>query len=312
MSYFTHLECSVPCGPPALDPRTRHHLCAVRRSPARPLRPRCRASWSRDSLRGREPNMWRYRELMPLFDGEIAGHARRRVHAAVSRAGARRDARPRSPLHQGRIAQPDQLVQGARPVGGDHARQVSRRDDDRAADRGQRRQRRGGVRGGRGSRLRGLHPEGRQAAVRRRVPPLRRQRDAGRWPDHRRRPPWRRKPAGRSAGTTSRRSRSRTASKARRRWPTSSPSRWTGAGPTGLSIRPAAAPAWSGCGRRSTRSSGSAGCRRASGRGWCRCRPRTARRSSARSSRAPRRRSRGKARRRSPTACACRARSATS
>src|SRR5207248_6543995 len=26
--------------------------------------------WSRDSLRGRAPNMWRYRELMPLFDGE--------------------------------------------------------------------------------------------------------------------------------------------------------------------------------------------------------------------------------------------------
>ena len=27
-------------------------------------------SWSRDSLRGRAPNMWRYRELMPVFDGE--------------------------------------------------------------------------------------------------------------------------------------------------------------------------------------------------------------------------------------------------
>src|SRR5205823_2541640 len=27
-------------------------------------------SWSRETLRGRVPNMWRYRELMPLFDGE--------------------------------------------------------------------------------------------------------------------------------------------------------------------------------------------------------------------------------------------------
>ena len=26
--------------------------------------------WSRDALAGREPSMWRYRELMPLFDGE--------------------------------------------------------------------------------------------------------------------------------------------------------------------------------------------------------------------------------------------------
>ena len=56
----------------------------------------------------------------------------------------------------------------------------------------------------------------------------------------------------------------------------------------------------------------SAGCRPAGGRGWCRCRPRAARRSCARSNRAPRRRSRGKTRRRSPTACACRGRSATS
>src|SRR5215831_5515457 len=27
-------------------------------------------AWSKSSLAGREPNMWRYRELMPLFDGE--------------------------------------------------------------------------------------------------------------------------------------------------------------------------------------------------------------------------------------------------
>ena len=70
MSYFTHLECSVPCGAPSLDPRQRHHLCSC----GAPLLARYdldRArGWSRDTLPGREPNMWRYRELMPLFDGE--------------------------------------------------------------------------------------------------------------------------------------------------------------------------------------------------------------------------------------------------
>jgi len=70
MSYFTHLECSVPCGAPALDPRAIHHLCAC----GAPLLARYdldkARAWSRDSLVGREPNMWRYRELLPLFDGE--------------------------------------------------------------------------------------------------------------------------------------------------------------------------------------------------------------------------------------------------
>ena len=70
MSFFIHLECSVPCGAPTLDARRRHHLCSC----GAPLLARYdldRArSWSRDSLKGREPNMWRYRELMPLFDGE--------------------------------------------------------------------------------------------------------------------------------------------------------------------------------------------------------------------------------------------------
>jgi threonine synthase len=70
MSYFTHLECSVPCGAASLDPHAIHHLCSCG-APllARYDLDRARA-WSRDSLAGREPNMWRYRELLPLFDGE--------------------------------------------------------------------------------------------------------------------------------------------------------------------------------------------------------------------------------------------------
>src|SRR5499427_3650939 len=70
MSFFTHLECSVPCGAPSLDPRSKHFLCTC----GAPLLARYdldrASSWSRDSLIGRAPNMWRYRELMPLFDGE--------------------------------------------------------------------------------------------------------------------------------------------------------------------------------------------------------------------------------------------------
>jgi len=70
MSYFTHLECSVPCGAPSLDPRENHHLCVC----GAPLLARYdldkARAWSRDSLAGREANMWRYRELLPLFDGE--------------------------------------------------------------------------------------------------------------------------------------------------------------------------------------------------------------------------------------------------
>jgi threonine synthase len=68
--FFSHLECSVPCGAPPLDPRARHNLCQC----GAPLVARydlaaaCR--WRPDSLRGRRPDMWRYRELMPLLHGE--------------------------------------------------------------------------------------------------------------------------------------------------------------------------------------------------------------------------------------------------
>src|SRR5579862_8706133 len=70
MSFFTHLECSVPCGAPVRDPRGRHFLCSCGMPlVARYDLDRARA-FRRDALAGRPPNMWRYRELMPLFDGE--------------------------------------------------------------------------------------------------------------------------------------------------------------------------------------------------------------------------------------------------
>ena len=68
--------------------------------------------------------MWRYRELMPLFDDEepvtLGEGFTPLLHATALGAALGLD----RALHQGRIAQPDQLVQGARPVGGDHPRAV--------------------------------------------------------------------------------------------------------------------------------------------------------------------------------------------
>jgi threonine synthase len=69
--YFSHLECSSGCGAGPFDPRERQFLCPAC---ALPLFARydlkAARSWKRESLRGREPNMWRYRELMPLLSGD--------------------------------------------------------------------------------------------------------------------------------------------------------------------------------------------------------------------------------------------------
>jgi threonine synthase len=71
MSLFSHLECSVPCGAGSYDPRVPQHLCAC----GAPLLARydleAARSWRPESLATREPTMWRYRELLPLFDGEL-------------------------------------------------------------------------------------------------------------------------------------------------------------------------------------------------------------------------------------------------
>jgi threonine synthase len=70
MSYFSHLECSVPCGQGPYDPRVEQHLCIC----GAPLLVRydlkAARSWPTSSLVGRAASMWRYRELMPLFDDE--------------------------------------------------------------------------------------------------------------------------------------------------------------------------------------------------------------------------------------------------
>jgi len=70
MSYFTHLECSVPCGAGPYDPRVEQHLCTC----GAPLLARydlaAARAWKPETLRERAANMWRYRELLPLLDGE--------------------------------------------------------------------------------------------------------------------------------------------------------------------------------------------------------------------------------------------------
>jgi len=69
-TYFSHLECSVPCGAGPGDPRQIHHLCSC----GAPLLARydltAAKKWSKESLTGREPSMWRYRELMPLLESD--------------------------------------------------------------------------------------------------------------------------------------------------------------------------------------------------------------------------------------------------
>jgi threonine synthase len=68
--FFSHLECSRPCGRQSRDPRTRQFLCEC----GAPLLARydlkAAAAWPKAALADRAPDMWRYAELMPLFAGE--------------------------------------------------------------------------------------------------------------------------------------------------------------------------------------------------------------------------------------------------
>ncbi len=71
MTYFSHLECASGCGAGPFDPRQIHFLCP---SCSLPLLARydfqAARAWKRESLVGRPPTMWRYRELMPLLPGD--------------------------------------------------------------------------------------------------------------------------------------------------------------------------------------------------------------------------------------------------
>lgn len=70
-SYFTHLECSSGCGAGPFDPREFHFLCPACKLPMLARYDlRAARAWKKESLIGRAPNMWRYRELMPLLAGD--------------------------------------------------------------------------------------------------------------------------------------------------------------------------------------------------------------------------------------------------
>ena len=72
MSYFSHLECSVPVRRGPLRPASASSISARAALPCSPATISTRrARWTaRRRSPGGAPNMWRYRELMPLFDGE--------------------------------------------------------------------------------------------------------------------------------------------------------------------------------------------------------------------------------------------------
>jgi threonine synthase len=67
---FTHVECSRPCTRRARDPRTPLFLCDCGAPLLARYDLRRAAAWSKTSLLGRPPTMWRYAELLPLFEGE--------------------------------------------------------------------------------------------------------------------------------------------------------------------------------------------------------------------------------------------------
>ncbi|MDP1569570.1 MAG: threonine synthase [Vicinamibacterales bacterium] len=70
-SFFTHLECGAACGAGPFDPRDRHFLCPACGLPLLARYDLAAArGWSRESLTGRVPTMWRYREMLPLLPGD--------------------------------------------------------------------------------------------------------------------------------------------------------------------------------------------------------------------------------------------------
>ena len=78
-SFFSHLECSVPCGAGPFDPRQIHHLCSC----GAPLLARYDLTAAKrlpkSSFATREGSMWRYAELMPLLP--VAGRGSERESA---------------------------------------------------------------------------------------------------------------------------------------------------------------------------------------------------------------------------------------
>ncbi len=69
--FFSHLECSIPCGAGPFGARENHHLCPACSAPLLARYDLAAAKrWSKASLFDRPRTMWRYAEMMPIFPGE--------------------------------------------------------------------------------------------------------------------------------------------------------------------------------------------------------------------------------------------------
>ena len=220
--------------------------------------------WSRDSLAGRAPNMWRYRELLPLLrrrepvtlgEGFTPLFHARALGATLGLDRLFIKDESLNPTNSFKARGQSAAITRARYLGATTIALPTAGNAGNAAAAYCRRRR---------PRVRGVHPEGREAAVRRRMPRSTAPNvtlvdglitDAGRIAAETRR-------AARlvrrldAQGAVPHRRQEDDGLRARR-------ADGLASGPTGSSIRPAAAPAWSACGRRSTRSSASAGSSRA-------------------------------------------------
>ena len=259
--------------------------------------------------------MWRYRELMPLFDGERAAHAWRRLDAADPCArGSGATLGLERLFVKDESLNPTNSFKARGLSAAVTTRQVPRRDDAVSPVGRQCRQRDGGVRGARPDcRRRSSCRSDVKVAVHPRVRALRRGRAPGRRPDHRRRtqsPPRRGKPLGWYDVSTLKEP-YRIEGKKTMAYELGEQLGWTVPRLDHLSDRRRHRH-----GRHVEGVRGDGGdrleARPARGRRWCRCRPSTARRSCARSTRATSDRRCGPMRAPSPTACACPKRSATS
>jgi threonine synthase len=70
-TFFSHLECSVPCGAGPYDPRQAHAVCTLCGAPLVARYDLTGAKrWPKSSLAGREASQWRYREILPLLESD--------------------------------------------------------------------------------------------------------------------------------------------------------------------------------------------------------------------------------------------------
>ena len=204
MSYFSHLECCVPCGAAPLRSAQANSISARAALPcSRATISRRARAWSRESLAGRERDHVAVSRADAALRRRGAAHARRRLDAAHPRDAARRASSASSGCSSrtSRSTRRTLSRRAACPRPSRARRHLGARVAVGAV-RGQRRQRDGRLRGGRRPRGEGLHAERREGAVHPRVRAVRRRGEPRRRPDHRRRPHRGGERASRSAGTT--------------------------------------------------------------------------------------------------------------